>query len=484
MQTESSPKTSALRISVVTAMFGLMASWGSLAFRGATLLELTETALSLIQDAKLSFMMVLALGALLMPFYKHLIKTPRQRHAVLGASAILISGGMAFCAMDTAATAHPFPFVSFGLALSGLGAALSTPFLGILFFDVGPKATTMSMLVGYALSAALTSLVWELPTGGRFAATLLLPVLQVGLMALYLSKLETPSGALRIREAEAQERPSLSHRLPLPAGLLIVVVLSGFLGSFVRGAMYYAGFEYAVIAAESLAIQFVALTVLTIVLGFFGKGYDTFSIFWPWAALPLLACCVALPFVGDQSPTTVATFFTIAHSFCNVFNYTIFVDIANRYNRDITTMFCWERSFDSIGCILGFVSGSLFAASFSFSAHLWYVLSFVSSYAIIILVVLVLRNRHVADFNIIDLTVQSYGSPSDSKTDYQAIAAKYQLTDRETEVLQQLDQGRSIPYISQELLVSPSTVKTHVQAIYRKLDVHTRQELLDAIRCK
>ncbi|BAK45475.1 response regulator transcription factor [Eggerthella sp. YY7918] len=58
------------------------------------------------------------------------------------------------------------------------------------------------------------------------------------------------------------------------------------------------------------------------------------------------------------------------------------------------------------------------------------------------------------------------------------LTEQHSLTRREKEVLVLLARGRSIPYISDALFISKNTVESHVKAIYRKLDVHTRQELL------
>lgn len=474
-------------MTVVVIMFGLFCAWSTLAFRGATLLEVTETSLALVQDAKLSLMFTLGLSCLLVPFFKNRFATLSRQLAVLAVSALLIVGGIACCVVDTAETVHPFPFVSFGFALAGVGSALSTPFLGILLYSLGSKRATISMLIGYIVSALLCNFVWELQGLARIAATLLIPLGQTGLMAFYMARLNHPSSPWSlVADANAGNKwewPCGVVKAPLPIGLLVVVFLSGFLGSFVRGGMYYSGFEYAVIASESLVLQAAVMGTLIIVLGLFGKGYDAFSIFWPWAGLPVLVCCIALPFLGESSPTVIATVFTIAHSLFNVFNYTIFVDIALRYHRDVATLFCWGRAFDSLGCIIGFVAGSLFAASFSVTAHLWYVLSLVSSYAMFALFVLVLRNRHVADF-VQDEPSELTGENSLPRVEdtCRPLAEEYGLTERETEVLDLLYEGRSIPYISQKLLVSTSTVKTHVQSIYRKFGVHTRQELLDRIR--
>lgn len=51
------------------------------------------------------------------------------------------------------------------------------------------------------------------------------------------------------------------------------------------------------------------------------------------------------------------------------------------------------------------------------------------------------------------------------------------LTDREAEVLELLQEGRSNAEIAQQLHVSVETVRTHVRRVYRKLGVGTRREL-------
>jgi DNA-binding CsgD family transcriptional regulator len=56
-----------------------------------------------------------------------------------------------------------------------------------------------------------------------------------------------------------------------------------------------------------------------------------------------------------------------------------------------------------------------------------------------------------------------------------------QLTNRESDVLFLLAQGRSIPFIQNELVLSEGTVKTHVKHIYEKLAIHTKQDLLDLV---
>ncbi|MDU6010928.1 MAG: helix-turn-helix transcriptional regulator [Slackia sp.] len=59
------------------------------------------------------------------------------------------------------------------------------------------------------------------------------------------------------------------------------------------------------------------------------------------------------------------------------------------------------------------------------------------------------------------------------------MAEAFALTAREEEVLVLLMQGKKPQQIERELYVANSTVKTHIKHLYRKLDVHSRQELMD-----
>lgn len=58
------------------------------------------------------------------------------------------------------------------------------------------------------------------------------------------------------------------------------------------------------------------------------------------------------------------------------------------------------------------------------------------------------------------------------------IAEKHDFTPRESEVFQLLARGYNTESIADILVVSSSTVKTHVYRIYRKLDIHSQQDII------
>lgn len=62
-----------------------------------------------------------------------------------------------------------------------------------------------------------------------------------------------------------------------------------------------------------------------------------------------------------------------------------------------------------------------------------------------------------------------------------ALAAEYDLTAREREILAYLAECRNAPYISEVLFISPNTVRTHIHNIYRKLGATSREDILKVV---
>ena len=61
------------------------------------------------------------------------------------------------------------------------------------------------------------------------------------------------------------------------------------------------------------------------------------------------------------------------------------------------------------------------------------------------------------------------------------IAARYRLTNREVEIANMFVQGRSLKKVASMLVISPSTAQSHIKSVYRKLDIHSKDELIDFV---
>ena len=60
----------------------------------------------------------------------------------------------------------------------------------------------------------------------------------------------------------------------------------------------------------------------------------------------------------------------------------------------------------------------------------------------------------------------------------EALAADYQLSPRETDVLRCLAMGYNSSTTASKLSISWNTVRTHTRNVYGKLGVHSQQELI------
>lgn len=72
--------------------------------------------------------------------------------------------------------------------------------------------------------------------------------------------------------------------------------------------------------------------------------------------------------------------------------------------------------------------------------------------------------------------------PLDIESTCALIGEQYRLSPRETEVLVELAYGHASSYVAKVLFISNNTARTHMKNIYRKLDVNSREDLLEIIR--
>lgn len=79
-----------------------------------------------------------------------------------------------------------------------------------------------------------------------------------------------------------------------------------------------------------------------------------------------------------------------------------------------------------------------------------------------------------------DATAHAEG-PAAPRSLEELLQDRFALTPRECDVAELLARGRSLPFIQKELHISQGTAQSHLTHIYRKLQVHSRQEFIDVI---
>ena len=62
------------------------------------------------------------------------------------------------------------------------------------------------------------------------------------------------------------------------------------------------------------------------------------------------------------------------------------------------------------------------------------------------------------------------------------ISRRFSLTQRESQTLALLVEGRNVPFIADSLGLSADTIRTYIKGIHAKLGVHSRQDLISFVR--
>ena len=89
-----------------------------------------------------------------------------------------------------------------------------------------------------------------------------------------------------------------------------------------------------------------------------------------------------------------------------------------------------------------------------------------------------LAGETVLSRRLIGRVVEEFRDRSARRRSTELEGREAQLTSREWQVLDMLRQGLNPPQIAERLVLSPVTVRTHVQSILRKLEYSSREELL------
>ena len=132
---------------------------------------------------------------------------------------------------------------------------------------------------------------------------------------------------------------------------------------------------------------------------------------------------------------------------------------------------------------LGWVEGELLFMTLPKAAPS----SFASALPVVFLVLLIIVDIYIF-IRMSDTSRANLQKPDDKpldNTDYlgacKAVAERFELTQREEEVLSYLGRGRTAPYIEKEMFISDGTVRTHINHIYKKMGIHNQQDLIDVV---
>mgnify|MGYP002572278441 FL=1 len=428
-------------------------------------------------------MTTLAMGPRLLGRFAHL------RVGVIGLSYVVAAGAMA-----VALFAPPLREIALCLVFPASGIFLPWVLLswGIAFASFSREEVLASSVAGFAVLDAFLILQDLLPSAFPFA---LLASLVLGLMGhltiqpLLASGRPSPYEDDGCQEHDAHEEPSapagraershVKETMKLRSLLCTVPFLGVALYLFTQGLVdqkeEYAPFIvfFTVAALAAVILGCVTSSRATRGASPSNKLFVIFDIGVPGAAV--VGFAIKMVPLGFVSQTLFPCFM---EAYFGVLALAFWMNLAffGMSNKTLLPRACGFAS----GCgALALVVGAV--AKLSLPPVTSVVLGLVTAAFLILAIVSVGYN----------LILFSKGTESDAELSpnplslsdvCRAISEDHHLTPRESEVLEELAVGHSSGYIAKVLYISNNTARSHMKNIYRKLDIRSREELIELLR--
>lgn len=371
------------------------------------------------------------------------------------------------------------------------GAACSFLLLGWarLYSRQGAKSASLLIAAGIALAAFIDILIIGLSPAFAAAFTIFLPVLSLIIMVVgkkMVGDVESskPSVVLPIREIFSSTHVRF---FGLSLSLTAAFFIFGFSFGFMQYNSSFSPTELYPFTSDILLIaRGVTAAIIFFAMYFFPqRTYTVFRI----GILVGIAGFIAVPFLSMLGNNGLITGFAIEAGYTafDIITWTILAELAFATDKDAVTTFAPGRFMVHAAIVAGFAVAAFFLSNTMLSAYRE-ALSTTVGYLLVVAEMLLLGENSA-----LWMLVRSSTSSQDSCITVDAdgrqvglasrnlaqVAQRYGLTDRESDILRYLVMGRSRPRIAQILCISENTVNSHVQHIYRKLDVHGQQDLID-----
>ena len=179
-----------------------------------------------------------------------------------------------------------------------------------------------------------------------------------------------------------------------------------------------------------------------------------------------------------------------AGGFCVALGYVLFellilndcCNIVKANDTSLLRVMAVARLVATVGRFLGWLM--VFAVASLFGAATGaFELAALGLFVALVAVSLVLTERELTSFATLAddraLSEAGFAGPTQEEL-VQGFAEAHGLSRREGEVAFYLLAGRTTSFAAEKLFIAESTVRAHVHGIYRKCDVHSRMELMDA----
>lgn len=212
---------------------------------------------------------------------------------------------------------------------------------------------------------------------------------------------------------------------------------------------------------------------------FMFKGKLHFTNMWRVIVILVATALLLIPHIGSDYVGWALIVVAVTQTILVAVMWTMLADAAHHSSASPYVVFGFAWAAYALPVALGYLLGDAIAGL----SDLGFIVALLS-YALTVSAILLLNDRNFIQshvFSDLDITVPEESSFKSIDERCQELGEEKSLTKREIEVMKLLCKGRSKSYIAEALVISENTVRTHARHIYQKLDVHSKQDIMDMI---
>ena len=358
----------------------------------------------------------------------------------------------------------------------GVACACITLLWGRFYASIGLKRASLYMPLSLVLAVIAGLILGSMQTLAATLLTTLLPVFSVGMFLLVASELPT-----------SEEHAVLSRRQPrrvLWRMVLAIGVYGTTLGFYLYSCALFGQGGSFPSAGRVVALCVPLVTILLL------RRHNLGLIFR--ITLPLTAAgFLLLPLLGANAGWIGAAVVAAGGTFFDILTWIALSEIAHGGRLTPIRVFGLGRAANAGGIALGWLGSYLLLGTTPTNPSPVLGFSVGMVFILILTTTLILKEE---DFPAKEATPralvvtedgmpapETHNGPGHWRRVCTRIAHEHDLSPREEEVMVLLAKGRSMKHIEETLVISFHTAKSHANHIYRKLGVHSREELIDLV---
>ena len=340
---------------------------------------------------------------------------------------------------------------------------------GLYYTRIGTRTAIGCLFVANIAGSVLKCLVHFSPTPLAYAITVLLPVASVALARRAIR--DTPGTEQAVVRFQ-------SHNLRGLWKVAAAVIVLSFVTALLVGRSY--GNQSAAPADAFVLGRACEVVISLLVFAAIVWLNQSLNFAQLWRIILILLAIDVLSQAILPQVTIIRCMESSAWDLIVLFTWLTVADIARHSEIDSPLVFATGWAFYSVSFAIGSIVASAAISvddDFTVAIVLMFALAMVGTFF------LEVRDQDTK-WIFAELSGEQTAAPEDHPSIDErcdVIGAQHGLTPRELEVMKLLCKGRTKSYIAETLYLTENTVRSHTKHLYTKLDVHSKQELMDLV---